>query len=185
MALKWNAFGVAPPCRRSGFPPSRSRRLWKPLPTHSTAPCGSIAGCFSVLTEVFAHAAFVSCRHLLLRLLRSCRAEFLGRKGLAQSGAGPCEEQPAAGLFPLRSPSSSRRAGACAGLEAQEGALFISIPIVTYAQLGVLLSVDAGCTSCVQRHNLSYSVTVNSCQERLGRVTVGNRRGGELLLMLV
>lgn len=69
--------------------------------------------------------------------------------------------------------------------EAQEGAVFISIRIVTYAQLGVLLSVDAGCTSCVQRHNLSYSVTVNSCQERLGRVTVGSRRGGELFLMLV
>lgn len=151
----------------------------------STAFCGSLAGCFSVLTDVFGQTAFGSCRHLLVRLLQSCRAQFFGQKGLTQSGARPCEERSAAGLFFLRSPTSSRRAGACAVHEAQEGALFISIRIVTYAQLGVLLSVVAGCTSCVQRHNLSYSVTINSCQERLGRVTVGNRRGGELFLMLV
>lgn len=49
----------------------------------------------------------------------------------------------------------------------------------------VLLSVDAGCTSCVGRNNLSYSVTINSCQERPREVTVGNRRGGEFSLMLV
>lgn len=178
---------MAPPSRQSDFSPLL---LLQALETSadtlpSTAFCGSFAGCFSLLTGVFGHTAFGSCRHLLVRPLQSCRAELLVQKGLSPSGARPCEEQPAAGLFSSSSPTWSRHAGACAVHGAQEGALFISIPIVTYAQPGVLLSVDAGCTSCAQRHNLSYSVTINSCQERLGRVTVGNRRGGELFLVPV
>lgn len=52
-----------------------------------------------MLTDVFGQTAFGSCRHLLVRLLQSCRTEFLGQKGLAQSGVRPCEEQSAAGLF--------------------------------------------------------------------------------------
>jgi len=56
--------------------------------------------------------------------------------------------------------------------------------VVTHAHLRVLLSVDAGCARCVRRNDLSYSVTINSCQERPRGVTVGNRRGGEFSLRL-
>lgn len=155
----------------------------------NTLPCtafrGSVAGCFSVLTNMFGQTVFGPYRHLLVRSLWSCRAEFFGQKGLVKSGTRQSEEQSVAGLFTLHSLTSSRHDGASAVCEAEEGALLILISIVTYVRLRVLQSVDAGCTSCVRRNNLSYSVTINSCQERPRGVTVGNRRGGEFSLMLV
>lgn len=69
--------------------------------------------------------------------------------------------------------------------EVWAGTPLVSIRVMTYAHLRVFLSVDAGCVRCVQRNNLSYSVTINSCQERPRGVTVGNRRGSEFSLMVV
>lgn len=138
-----------------------------------------------MLTNVFGQTVFGPCRHLLVRSLWSCRPEFRGQKGLVKSGRRQSEEQSVVGLFTLCSPTSSRHDGASAVCETEEGALLVLISMVTYAQLRVLQSVDAGCTSCVLRNNPSYSVTINSCQERPRGVTVGNRRGGEFSLMLV
>ena len=83
-----------------------------------TASRGSVAGCFSALANMFRQTAFGPCRHLLVRLLWSCRAEFLGQKGLVKSDVRQCEEQSVVGLFAFRSLTSSRHDGASAVCEA-------------------------------------------------------------------
>lgn len=51
--------------------------------------------------NMFRQTALGPCRHLLVRLLRSRRAEFLGQKGLVKSGTRRCEEQSVVGFIHL------------------------------------------------------------------------------------
>lgn len=176
-------FWVAPPCRRSDFPPppapAGSGNLCR-RNSKGAAFCGSVAG---PLLRVRANRIWVS---QTPPGQAAAEPSFLARKvSLLDQVRGHVRSSQQRDYSPGVARPRPRLGGACAAHGAQEGAPLLSIRVVTYAGLGALLSVDAGCTGRVQRHSLSYGVTVNSCQERLGRVTVGNRRGGELCLVPV
>lgn len=113
---KWDAFWVAPPRRHADFSPG-SCRLWKALLTRFLvhrfmAQLQAVSLCSP---NMFGQTALGPCRHLLVTLLGSCRAEFLGQKGLVKSGTRQCEEQSVVGFICL---TSTRHDGASAVCEA-------------------------------------------------------------------
>lgn len=83
MVLKWDAFWVAPPCRRSDYSPLLLPQALETsadtLP--STAFRGSIAGCFSVLTEMLKCKLHLSLADTLRSgFTRAAEQSFLARK---------------------------------------------------------------------------------------------------------
>lgn len=152
-----------------------SCRLWKPLLTHFLVQCF-----VAQLQAVSLHLP--TCLGLADTFWPDCSGaaeqSCYGQKGLIKSRARQCEKRSDYSCCTAqRRPTTTEPL-----LWAKHRKELLLIRIMTCAQLRVLLSVDAGCTSCVQRNNLSYSMTINSCQERPRGVTVGNRGAVSFLL---